>query len=224
MNLILLLAILALLVSARWLPNLTVPSFIQTRLGRAAALFKRRPSAGARLLEWAQAADLPAAAGLTEAETAGLADLRAWLAALPPAELEALARQCASFGARRRVRLGWLLEKPGAGEMRKTLSRLALYYGLAARERAGAGPAVALRTWQSAPRARANREFGKQLYTRLVDAGLIAIPADLLLAPEKERLAHQVSAILGLAESDRAALLAVVAQLTAGGLRPAGWR
>ncbi len=226
--LILAVAILALLaLKPAWrsrLPQVAVPKEIGAQAGRwqeksrgwfveKRPFWKKKLSPGALLLAWATNEGLSSTAGFNDAQSADLSELRRWISGLTPAEQETFAQECAAFCKVERIRLSWLLNEPERGDLQQALSGLVLFYGLAVRERAGARPSIVLRTWQDAPLAKSNRDFGKQLYARLVDAGLIAIPAQLLLAPEKERMAHQVGAIQDLIRKDRARLLPFVAEI-----------
>ena len=91
--------------------------------------------------------------------------------------------------------------------MQAALTSLVRHYCLAVRERISSRPAACLRAWSAAPLAKENRGFGNLLYIGLVEAGLIRIPPALLLAPEKRRLEHQISAIKSLLEKDPEGLL-----------------
>ncbi len=170
------------------------------------ALWKKKPTLGALLQAWAQS-DALAATGLNEAQSADLFDFRVWIASQPPAEVEAVAQECAEFCKAQRINLRWLLDDHGRSDMQKSLAALVVFFGLAVRERSGARASVALRAWQDAPLTKANREFGKHLYVELVNAGLIAIPSHMLMASQKERQTHLVNSIKALIVKDRAAIL-----------------
>jgi hypothetical protein len=174
---------------------------------RLPTLWKKKPTLGALLQAWAQSGDLSAAAGLSGNQLDDLNTFSAWIASLRPAEVEAVAQECVGFCRARGIDLRWLVEDHGEQGMQKTLAGMVMFFGLAVRERAGARASVALRAWQDAPLAKQNLEFGKQLYIQLVEAGKIAIPSHLLMAPQKVRQAHLVSSIKALIAADRAALL-----------------
>jgi hypothetical protein len=123
------------------------------------------------------------------------------------AEADLVSREIAGFCARQGIELRWLLDDNGRGDMLAALSALVLFYGMAVRERDLARPAAALRAWEDAPLSKQNRVFGSRLYILLVNANLITIPADLLLAPEKIRLTHLADSIRAVIAKDRNALL-----------------
>jgi hypothetical protein len=174
--------------------------------------WKKKVSLGAQLKAWALNEDLVSAASLTAAQAEMLDGFKAWITTISDAEADVIARELAAFCAKQAVELRWLLDDNGRGDMQSALSVLVLFYGMAVRERAAARPAAALRAWEDAPFAKQNRAFGNRLYIQLVNANLISIPANLLLAPEKERLAHMVDSIRGVIEKDRKALLPFAAQ------------
>lgn len=175
--------------------------------------WKERSQLGTQLKDWAMNEDLVNVAGFTKAEIDLLADFQDWIRGLSVEEADALGRELSAFCDRQGVKVRWLLADGGRGDMQAALAALGLYYGLAVRERMNALPAAALRAWSDAPLAKENREFGNQLYVKLVDAGRISVPAGLLLAPEKERLAHQVRVIQAEMEKDPEGLLSLAAQV-----------
>jgi hypothetical protein len=79
------------------------------------------------------------------------------------------------------------------------------------RERVNSQPAAALRDWESDPFSRQNRRFGALLFARLVEVNLVAVPANLLFAPEKARLAYLAGAVKSAAASSYEAVLAQAA-------------
>ncbi|MCX6068579.1 MAG: hypothetical protein NT121_23005 [Chloroflexi bacterium] len=135
-----------------------------------------------------------------------LDDFRNWIASLSFAEADSLAQELSVFCWKQGFNILWLLEDNVNSEMQAAFLTMVIHYSLAVRERTKSRPTAALGAWQTAPLSRENREFGNLLYIQLVEAGLINIPAKLLLAPEKQRLAHQVSAIKNLLDNDPEAL------------------
>lgn len=136
----------------------------------------------------------------------GLDDFRNWIASLSFAEADSLAQELSVFCWKQGFNILWLLEDNVNSEMQAAFLTMIIHYSLAVRERTKSRPTAFLGAWLTAPLSRNNREFGNLLYIQLVEAGLISIPANLLLAPEKQRLAHQVSAIKNLLEKDPKAL------------------
>lgn len=174
--------------------------------------WKKKASLGVQLKAWAQNEDLVNAAGFSPAQAEMLGGFRAWIMAISDAEADVISGELAVFCAKQDVDLRWVLDDNGKGDMQAALSALVLFYGMAVRERDAARPAAALRAWQDAPLSKQNRAFGSRLYVLLVGANLISIPANLLMAPEKERLAHLVESIRAAIAKDRNVLLPYAAQ------------
>jgi hypothetical protein len=164
--------------------------------------WKKKDSLGLQLKTWASNEELTAWQQSEE-----LTELRGWIVSLTDAEAGALAQELSNFCWKQGVNIIWLLEDSGSLEMQTALTSLVRHYCLAVRERISSRPAACLRAWSAAPLAKENRRFGNLLYIGLVEAGLIRIPPALLLAPEKQRLEHQISAIKSLLEKDPEGLL-----------------
>ncbi len=174
--------------------------------------WKKKASLGVQLKAWAQNEDLVNAAGFSGAQADMLAGFKAWITAISDAEADVITVELAAFCAKQGVELRWVLDDNGKGDMQAALSALVLFYGMAVRERDAARPAAALRAWQDAPLSKHNRAFGSRLYVLLVGANLVSIPPNMLMAPEKERLAHMVESIQAAIAKDRNALLPFAAQ------------
>ena len=175
--------------------------------------WQKKNSLGAQLKSWCAQPDMAKTAGLSSEQVETLAGFQTWVESLNLAQADQIAQELSEFSQKQGIKLSWLLEDNSKADMQAALAGLALYFGLAVRERANARPAAALRAWEETPLSKENREFGNLLYIQLVDAKMISIPSHLLLAPEKERLAHQVSAIKAVIEKDRAVVLPFAAQV-----------
>ena len=173
----------------------------------ASSWWKKPGSLGAQLKAWAVNEDVPTSAGFGPAQAADLARFRAWIVGLSDAETDLLAKELETFCHKQGVNVRWLLDDQGRGDMQTTLAALVLFYGLAVRERINALPAAAVREWEEAPLARQNIPFGTRLFTRLVESDQVTIPASLLFASEKNRLAHMVNAIKDAIIKDRETVL-----------------
>lgn len=185
---------------------------------KASVLTKKKKGQGALLKQWIQNEDLPQIAGLSPAQIALLEELKGWIMAKSDPEADLFTSELMTFCEKNHVDLFWLLEDKGTADMYTTLTGLVLYYGIAEKEREWAIPSSTLRAWEDAPNAKSNRNFGNKLYVKLVNKGMIKVPAEILLAPDKERLAHQVSAIKDLIAEDRATVVAISAEVL--GLKP----
>ena len=175
------------------------------------AWFKKPARLGSLLKKWAADASVPAAARFSHSQQASLAEFRAWVVSIPDAEADGLAAELSAFCQKQGINIRWLLEDRGRADMQAALSALVLFYGLAVRERVNSQPSAALRDWESDPFSRQNRRFGGLLFARLVDANLVVVPANLLFAPEKARLAYLAGAVKSAAASNYEAVLAQVA-------------
>ncbi len=176
-------------------------------VARARSWWKKPVSLGAQLKAWAMNEDVPTSAGFSPAQATDLARFRAWIVSLSDAEVDLLAKELETFCHKQDVNVRWLLDDQGRGDMQTTLAALVLFYGLAVRERINALPAAAVREWEESPLARQNLPFGTRLFTSLVEAEQVSIPASLLFASEKKRLAHMVNAIKAALVKDREAVL-----------------
>ena len=175
--------------------------------------WKRENNLGNLLKAWASNEDLVVTAGFSKVQVGELALFLEWIGSIPDEEANLVAEELSAFCSKQGINIRWLLEDNGRGDMQGVLSTLVLFYGLAVRERYLSLPAAALRAWEDTPLSKVNRDFGNLLYIRLVDADLIKIPSHLLLAPEKDRLVHLVSAIKTLVEKDRNVVLPFAAQV-----------
>ncbi|MCX6067227.1 MAG: hypothetical protein NT121_15980 [Chloroflexi bacterium] len=210
-----------------WIPALPENKFSKTVISQADQVriksrgwykqikpfWKKETNLGNLLKAWASNQDLVTAAGFSKAQVGELALFLEWIESIPDQEANLVAEELSTFCCKQGINIRWLLDDNGRGDMQGVLSTLVLFYGLAVRERYLSRPAAALRAWEDAPLSKVNRDFGNLLYIRLVDADLIKIPAHLLLAPEKDRLAHLVSAIKALVEKDRNEVLPFAAQV-----------
>lgn len=139
-------------------------------------------------------------------ETAGL---KAWLAGLSAEQAGAFARATSDFCQGLGFELAWLWDEKIDGPQKEAQAESVLHYSLATWKAHETCTQAAYAAWQAAPHKKENRAFAQKLYVKLVDAGLADAPADLLLAPEKERQAHMTSAIQSAAAENNAAVMAL---------------
>jgi hypothetical protein len=155
----------------------------------------------------AQRSSLPAA---TE-------NFAAWLSRLSDKELEqfteGVARYCASVN----FDLGWLNDAQVSREpeLKQAVEDAVLLHSLGAWRANSVQQDVrifmAYRDWRASPNRR--KEFGQQLHQVLIERGLVTVPAELYLAPEKERLTHATAAICKAADENPAAFHLALRQL-----------
>jgi hypothetical protein len=181
--------------------------------GRVKSWFQKPASLGVLLKNWSADPALPDAAGFTPNQMTSLVEFRAWFVTLPQESADQLAEELDRFCRKQGVNIRWVLDDQGRGDMQAALAALVLFYGLAVRERTNALPAAAVREWEDAPLSRQNRRFGILLFTRLVETGVLTVPANMLFATEKERLAHMIAALKSAAAANREAVLAQSARV-----------
>ena len=177
--------------------------------------FKQRQTLGQQLSAWANNEDLLTAGGFSDDQKEVLAQFKLFIQALGPTQLEQLAKELNAFCKHENVELSWLLVEDHTGEMQKTMAAMVMFFGLAARQRQSSIPSARLRVWQENPQERSNRAFGNLLYVRLVKDGVLTVPAELLMAPAKDRMEHQVRELMALVKNDRERLLPIVEELIA---------
>jgi hypothetical protein len=170
--------------------------------------WQKKNSLGAQLKSWCAQPDMAKTAGLSSEQVETLAGFQAWVESLNLAQADQIAQELSEFSQKQGIKLSWLLEDNSKADMQAALAGLALYFGLAVRERANARPAAALRAWEETPQAKENPTFGRRLFVELVDSKLIDIPASILLSTEKERRQHMTDSIRAVLEKDRSAVVA----------------
>jgi hypothetical protein len=100
-------------------------------------------------------------------------------------------------------------------ELKKTVEDTVLLYSLAVWRANNVQQEVnsflAYRAWNADPNR--HRAFGQALHQVLIQRGLVTVPSDLYLAPEKERLAQATTAIRQVAEENHAAFQAALREV-----------
>lgn len=146
---------------------------------------------------------------------------RAWLEGLAVADLRTFRNELAAFCHTLEIETDWLhsttlSDRP---ELRRSLEEtvglFALAYANGASQQATIARTRTFQRWMAAPNRINNRGFGNKLYAALVTEGLIAPPAELLLAPERERRAFANQAIRETAAREPEAFDAVLASVLA---------
>lgn len=153
--------------------------------------------------------DAVAARGATLNETTSK-DFSSWLDSLSNKQLDTLMRQVAETCRRADVDLNWLLDYRAQGEMQNALQDTVLLAALAMYRAQALEPFARLEAYRRNPNARGNRKFGQQVFAKLVAARGMTIPANLMLAPEKERREYASQMIEQAAQENQDEVVAVV--------------
>lgn len=120
-------------------------------------------------------------------DMAALVTYRAWLSRLTDSEAAQVALEMAELCRLPGFDLAWFrdnLRRPAPG---CPADRMMAYFGLAIYERWNSVHHQRITGWLDAPRRHHNREFGWQIYLRLVEAGFTRFPGEFLLDPPKRR-------------------------------------
>lgn len=137
-------------------------------------------------------------------------DFSAWLRGLNNKQTDELLHQVAETCQRANVDLNWLLEARAQGEMARALQDTVLSAALAMYRAHTLEPFARLESYRQNPNGRGNQKFGQQVFARLVDSQSMTIPANLMLASEKERRTFAHAAIEQAAQENQDALIAIV--------------
>ena len=179
------------------------------------AVRSRKAGQGALLKEWALNANLASSTGLLPAQAQALEEFKDWVSSLTAPQSDSIVLEIERFCAKQGIELGWILDDAGLVDIRAALSTLVMYYGMAVQHRMATQPLAALRAWENDPLSRRNRDFGSRLYALLATEGHVTLPANMLLAPEKERTAHVVNTIKEELSRNRPAIISLAAQALA---------
>lgn len=137
-------------------------------------------------------------------------DFSIWLHSLNNKQTDELLHQVAETCQRANVDLNWLLAARAQGEMARALQDTVLNAALAMYRAHALEPFARLESYRQNPNARGNQKFGQQVFAKLVDASSMTIPANLMLASEKERRTFAHAAIEQAAQENQDALIAIV--------------
>jgi len=148
-------------------------------------------------------------ATLSEAQVNELADALpatqvsfvAWLSGLSAKQCLLFNQQVMRFYMRHQIDPTWLTEAdtPLEPKVKQAIAEVALLYSIASwrmiQSQNQVGAMKKLKAFLDAPTHAGNREFAQQLFSALVRQGLAKMPAELMLAPAKQRRAHIATAI-----------------------------
>jgi hypothetical protein len=177
-------------------------------LDRLKAPFKKKPDQAMQFRAWASQLD------------AEHSELSAWLSALSDEANAQLANELVVFCRNQNLELAWLFDEQTDIDLKNGLQDLVVFYCRALVKAVNAKPLATYQRWQAAPTLPENRSFTQDLYTRLVSAGLVSVPGELLLASEKERESHVIQAIQTAVVEHREAVMAIVSEMYAVAAEP----
>ncbi|MEW5983037.1 MAG: hypothetical protein AB1806_11805 [Acidobacteriota bacterium] len=169
--------------------------------------------------QWVAGSGLADRKPLYEGLPDSAAAFASWLGGLSTEELEDFTQGVARFCGQLNFDIAWLTNTQLAREpeLKQTVEDATLLYSLAAwragRVQQQVRNFLAYQDWLAQPER--HTAFGQRLYRALLDAKLVTAPAELYLAPEKERLTQAVAAIRTVADDDPATFRAVLHQLGA---------
>lgn len=172
---------------------------------------KSRAGRGLEFRAWAGVMEQDESTGLPSMELQELKEFKAWIRTLDDQNMDVIAGEIEIFFERQGIDMDWLAGKSEPKDMQKALSTLVAYYGLALRQRMSMRPIAALSAWEKDPLSGKNREFGSRLYQLIASQGRLTLPPAILLAPEKERMAHVISMIQTELARDRSAVVSLAA-------------
>jgi len=180
---------------------------------------------GKQFQQWVTDAALPKRAALASTLPAQTESFAAWLSGLSGKELEQFTERIARYCATVNFDLGWLNDAQVSHEpeLKQAVEDAVLMYSLGAWRADSIQQDVrvflAYRAWRAQPNR--HKEFGLQLHQVLIERGLVPVPSELYLAPEKERLLYATAAICKVADENPAAFHLALRQLAGAPESPA---
>jgi hypothetical protein len=172
---------------------------------------------GKQFQQWVADAALPKRTELSNRLPAQMEDFAAWLSGLSAQELEQFTAQVARYCDSINFDVAWLTDATVAREpeLKQAVEESILLHSLGA-WRAGnvqsrAQVALTYQAWLTHPER--HQKFGQELHKILIERGLVTVPPELYLAPEKERLAQAATAIRHVAAENPDAFRLVLRQL-----------
>ena len=141
--------------------------------------------------------------------------MSAWLSGFSDEAASQLSNDLSTFCHNQNLELAWLFDEKTDSELRAGLQDLTLFYCQAIFKAVSAKPLADFQRWQFAPMQTENRALTQKLYKSLVAANMASAPSDLLLASEKERESHVIQSIQSALAENRAAVLAIVFEISA---------
>ncbi len=180
---------------------------------------------GKQFQQWVTDAALPKRAALSDHLSAQAESFAAWLNELSAQELEQFTAQVARYCDSINFDVAWLNDATVAREpeLKQAVEDALLLHSLGA-WRAGnvqsrVQVALTYQAWLVHPER--HQKFGQELHGILIERGLVTVPSELYLAPEKERLAQAATAIRHAAAENPDAFRSVLRQLAGAPESPA---
>jgi hypothetical protein len=172
---------------------------------------------GKQFKQWVADAASPKRAALSNTLPAQMENFAARSSELTAAELEQFTAQVARYCAAVNFDLGWLnnAQVSREPELKQAVEDAVLLSALSAwradRVQQDVRVFLTYHAWRAKPNQ--HKGFGQELHQVMIERGLVTIPAELYLAPEKERLAQARTAICQVADKNPAAFRSVLRQL-----------
>jgi hypothetical protein len=160
--------------------------------------FKKQAGLGPQLKTWA---------GQLGAEHL---ELSAWLSEFSDDAATQLGNDLSIFCSNQNLELAWLFAEKTDIELKAKLQNLVVLYCQALLIAVNAKPLASLQQWLAAPNLPRHHNFTKEFFTRLLGAGLVSVPGELLLASDEERERHAIQSIQTALVENRAATMALL--------------
>ncbi len=178
-----------------------------------------------QLKQWIADAASPKRVALSTTLPAQTENFAGWLNGLTDKELEQFAATVARYCAAVNFDLGWLnnAQVSREPELKQAVEDAVLMSALGAWRADSVHQDVTVFLTYHAWRAKPNqhKEFGQALHQVMIERGLVTVPSELYLAPEKERLAQAATAICQVADKNPAVFNLVLRQLAGAPAEPA---
>lgn len=183
-------------------------------LGQWRLPFQKGPSpAAAQFKQWLAQSDLAKRSSLYKQLPVDAAEFAAWVEGLTDEQLHKFVADLSAVCQLHHFELAWLVDPKTPDNLKHAVEDAVVLHALAAWKARDIQPLLAYKAWQAAPHKAENRAFAQKLYGKLAEAGLVTPPAELVLATEKERQAHVVTAIETAASEKEATFLALVQEV-----------
>lgn len=159
-----------------------------------------------QFVQWVSEAALPKRVELYNTLPASAEGFAIWLSGLSAKEQEEFTKKVAQFCKTLKFDLAWLMDPQVSRDpdLKKAVEDTVLLYSLAAWRANNVQQEVtsflAYRDWLADPNR--NKAFGQKLHQALIKQGLVAVPPELYLASEKERMDQAVKAIHKVADEN----------------------
>lgn len=168
------------------------------------------------------------AEGLEPLGSPPVSELKQWLAASSPQDVQKLMNQATAFGSGLNFDIAWLLDQQleNDAQLKQRLEETMAFYCLAHFKATLVADELkvfmAWQAWQKNPLSKQQYEFSQNLFTKLVDEGLTPpAPSNLFLASNKLRQKHAIAAIRQVAEQKKDAFNAALKEVVLSDTKPA---